>query len=193
MSKKQCYNNNIEFHFLDAPYQHSDGGLTWTDPPLDVTDIWHDENSVDTRQDALHAVPKIPYNLSILERSFQLLDEEIQKIQPHVLLGFSQGSFVIYEYIRNKWTPSSTIRKIIAMSGYTFDNILSDEVYDIDILNVVHPMDNVVPASLMFDKSNKVKILKHNNKNYVEPCREAHVMPTRNNDMRYICDFILDK
>jgi len=186
MAKK----HNIELHFLRAPFEHPNGGLTWTNIPLNVEDIWHDKDS-ESRNDALTAVLSLKCNLDLLTESFQLLEDEITKLQPCALLGFSQGSFVIYEYLRNKYL-ADTLKCIITMSGYTFDNVKDDELYDIPILNIVHPMDNVVPASLRFEKSKFVKLMQHNNKNLTVQCREAHVVPTRNGDMREICKFILE-
>ena len=188
IGKKKEY--SIEFYFLKAPFEHPDGGFTWTNPPLNIEDIWHDKNSVHTRENALNAVLKLKKDLSILEKSFQILEEEIEKIQPSVLLGFSQGSFVIYEYLRNRWNKKSSVKKVVAMSGYTFDNISENEMYDLPILNVIHPMDIVVPPTLKFEKSKSLYLLEHNNKDLEVPCREAHRVATRNGHMRIICNFI---
>ncbi len=196
MAKKKAFGSNvIEFHFLRAPFEHPDGGLTWTDPPLIVNDIWCDAAGP-TRNNALTAVPKLETNVQMLEKSFALLDEEIVKTGATVLLGFSQGSFVIYEYMTLKSRQSaSPISRIVTMSGYTFRDTLNGPAIDpcnFAILNVVHPMDSVVPPTLQFKQSSNVHVLEHNNKNLTEPCREGHVVPTRANDMKIICNFILN-
>lgn len=186
MSKKAPF-SKLEFHFLAAPFQHPLGGLTWTDPPLNVEDIW--QNIDGTRTDALTAIPKLQYNDKILEKTFELVKETITKTNANILLGFSQGSFVIYEYMRKFRDPR--IIRIVTMAGYTFDNLnIKEEFLDCAILNVVNPMDSVVPASLIYTNSDKVYKLEHNNKNFTTPCREAHVVPTRANDTRCICQFI---
>lgn len=185
---KMAKKHGIELHFLRAPFDHPNGGLTWTNVPLNVEDIWHDQGS-ESRDNALTAVPSLPQNIDLLTESFQLLEDEITKLQPVALLGFSQGSFVIYEYLRNK-AMASSLKCLITMSGYTFDNVDINEQYDIPILNIVHPMDIVVPASLRFEKSKNTTLMQHNNKNLTVPCREAHVVPTRNGDTRDICKFI---
>jgi predicted esterase len=190
MAKKKPY-QQIEFHFLKAPFEHPDGGLTWTDPPLVIEDIWRDKNCYETRKDATTAVLKLPYNLSLLNKSFNMLENEIHRLKPQVLLGSSQGAFMVYEYMRNKWTTDSHVKRIVAMSGYTFNNVLENENHDFDILNVVNPMDNVVPSSVRFEKAKNVYLLQHNNKNLVTPCREGHVVPTRNGHMRTICRFMI--
>lgn len=189
MSKKaQFASPKLEFHFIAAPFQHPLGGLTWTDPPLNVEDIWHDIGST-SRDNALIAVPKLQKDDSLLEKTFELMKESIDKFQVTVLLGFSQGSFAIYEYMRKFRDPR--IIRIVTMSGYTFDNLNSEEPpLDCPILNVVNPMDSIVPASLAYTNSKQVYRLEHNNKNFDKPCREAHVTPTRANDTRAICQFI---
>lgn len=189
--QKMAKKYNIELHFMRAPFEHPNGGLTWTNVPLHVEDIWHDCNS-NNRENALTAVPGLKCNLDLLTESFNCLEDNIKKLQPNALLGFSQGAFVIYEYLRNRWSPNNQIKCLVAMSGYTFDNLNENELYDVPILNVVHPMDNVVPASLKFENSKNVKLLQHNNKNFKHPCREAHVLPTRNGDTREICKFIVE-
>ena len=193
MSKKNPY-QQIEFHFLAAPFDHPDGGLTWTHPPLTIEDIWHDKNCAETRNNPLVAVPKLTTNLAILKKSFDILDAKIQEIKPKVLLGFSQGAFVIYEYMRNMWRDGSenqSVERIVAMSGYTFDNVQTDENHNFTILNIVNPMDNVVPPSIRFEKAKTVYLLQHNNKNLDTPSREGHRIATRNGHMRTICNFIL--
>jgi len=194
ISKKKPPHQQIEFHFLAAPFDHPDGGLTWTHPPLNIEDIWHDKDCLvtETRNDPLTAVPKLTTNLAMLKKTFDILDAKIQEIKPKVLLGFSQGAFVIYEYMRNKWTESSSVERIVAMSGYTFDNVqCTEENHNFTILNIVNPMDNVVPQSIRFEKAKTVYLLQHNNKNLDTPSREGHRVPTRNGHMRSICHFIL--
>ena len=39
-SQKGEYKDKFEFHFLKAPFKHPDYGLTWTDPPLNIENIW---------------------------------------------------------------------------------------------------------------------------------------------------------
>lgn len=200
MSKKSQY-GNIEFHFLTGPFPHPDGGLSWTDPPLQVDQIWRDCTSETssftaiTRDSPLTAVPSLLPVYCILETTFALIDAAIVEKEITVLLGFSQGSFAIYEYMKVKKNPMIT--RIVTMSGYTFahsvdelDIPLLSGSEELPILNVVNPMDNVVPASLAKKGGNVVYTLTHNNKGFTEPVKEAHVVPTRAADMRAILDFI---
>jgi len=177
---------HIQFHFLQGPFEHPDGGITWTDPPLKVEDIWHDKEGTG-RSDFSSAVPGVSYNDSILEKSFSMIHEYIQTYNITVLLGFSQGSFVCYEYMRK--FRDIKIVKIIAMSGYTFDK----EIYpplDLNILNVFHPMDNVVPMALAYSNGDKTISISHNNKELTTPSKEGHKCPNRAAHIRSILEFI---
>lgn len=190
MAKKKAFSDPpIEFHFLKAPYEHPLGGLTWTDPPLNVDDIWHDYGNVHTRDNALTAVHKLARDNSILAQTWELMDQAISEKNITVLLGFSQGSFAIYEYLRQSHDPR--IKRIVTMSGYPFKDLdRNEKPLGHAILNVVHPMDIVVPASLAYTNSEHIYRIEHNNKEFTEPCREAHVTPTRANHTRAICQFI---
>lgn len=171
----------IEYVFIDAPYPHQDGGLTWTDPPLDVSSIWSGET-------ALEATPGILPNYDILDATFDLIRRKIDENKIEAILGFSQGSFVAYEFMR--YCPHPNIKRIVAIAGYPF---LTDtyETLPVDLLNVVHPFDSVVPATLAYPNANKVYRLEHNNKSLTEPDRQGHVMPTRASHCRSIVNFLL--
>lgn len=191
MAKKTQFSDpKINFFFIPAPFVHPLGGLTWTDPPLEVDDIWHNFGDENSRDNALTAEPKLSRKDQMLEKTFELVQEEIGKHDIRVLLGFSQGSFVIYEYMRK--FRDQRIERIVTMSGYTFKETFDEGSIDenLPILNVVHPMDSIVPSSLKYTKSKNTFELTHNNKNIETPCREAHVVPTRAEHCRAICQFI---
>lgn len=69
MASKKQY--NIDLQFLTAQFEHHEGSLTWTDPPLNVTDIWHDKDSPYTRDNPLSAVLKLPYDYDIIKDSIE--------------------------------------------------------------------------------------------------------------------------
>ncbi len=178
--------NTVNFHFLQAPYEHSDGGYTWTNPPLVVEDIWRDKDS-SSRENPLVAVPSVIYDDTILEYTFSIINEYIQKNNIKVLLGFSQGSFVIYEYIRK--FRDANITRIVTMSGYTFNKDI-DPPLDLDILNVTHPMDSVVPATLAYKNVDRTTLLSHNNKELTSPSKEGHKCPSKAEHINMILKFI---
>ena len=178
---------NIQFHFLHGPFEHPDGGATWTDPPLLVENIWHDGDILSSRENILSAVPGIEYDDEILSETFSMIREYIQQNNIIILLGFSQGSFVCYEYMRK--FRDVNIKKIVAMSGYTFDRMINPPL-DVDILNISHPMDNVVPMRLAYSNGSRTTTLTHNNKALTEPSREGHKCPTKSSHMRDISNFI---
>ena len=185
---------------MNAPFPHPCGGLTWTDPPLVVEDIWHNRGcDTDARTNPLDAVPKLKENYNILKDAFDLLGKTIEETGAEVLLGFSQGSFVIYEYLIKTRDPR--IKRAVAFSGYPFardsDSLENIESLDIELLNVAHEMDAIVPRSVAFSKAKIVKTMIHNNKGYTEPNmdnpREAHVLPTWAADAQKIAMFLCGK
>ena len=175
----------VSFHFLEGPFDHPDGGKTWTDPPLKVEDIWHDSEG--KRENIIMAVPGVEYNDAILTKTFSVMSDYIQEHNITILLGFSQGSFACYEYVRKFRNP--TINKIVAMSGYTFVEEISPFL-DVEIMNVVHPMDNIVPKSLAYSNQEKTTLLTHNDKELVTPSRDGHKCPHRAAHIRAILEFI---
>ncbi len=179
---------NVSFHFLNGPYDHPDGGKTWTDPPLKVEEIWH--NADGTREDVRYAIPGVKYDDTILTKTFSMMDDYIREHHITVLLGFSQGTFACYEYMRKFLDP--VITKIVAMSGYTFDKGIFPPL-DVEILNVVNPMDNVVPNSLAYSNEEKTMTLIHNDKELTAPSRDGHKCPHRAAHIRAILDFINKK
>lgn len=177
----------VTFHFLEGAYDHPDGGKTWTDPPLVVADIWTDGDGSGGQTSPATAVPKLEPDHGILGHTFSQIDDLITETGATVLCGFSQGAFVAVEYAR--FTRDTRIKKIVAMSGYTFRGG-SDEQLDIEIMNVGHPFDPIVPVSLAFTNARRVVTMIHNNKELTEYDRAGHVVPSRKPQAREICEFI---
>lgn len=179
----------FDFQFIEGPFDHPEGGKTWTNPPLLKTEqIWID--SMGNREDVRSAHSNIDHNESILTWTFSLMDEYIKKNYITVLLGFSQGAFVCYEYVRK--FRHSPITKIVAMSGFTFNREITPPL-DVDIINVIHPMDSIVPNSLAYSNGDRTTTISHNDKNVTVPSRDGHKCPHKAAQIRMILSRIADK
>jgi pimeloyl-ACP methyl ester carboxylesterase len=195
----------IRFEFIDAPFEHPNGGRTWTDPPLDVTDIW--QNTDGTRTNAFEAVPKLVQDHTMLTATFERIEHGITETGATVLLGFSQGAFAVYEYLLRTRDPR--IAKAVAIAGYTFARAGADDgiivpPLDIQLLNAVNPLDSVVPASLAFTNAREVQLITHDKIKRIpedelpkldddaknRPSPYAHVLPSKAVHTRAICTFI---
>ena len=190
----------ITFHFLKGQYDHPEGGKTWTDPPLVVADIWYNKDTGLQTSPEL-AVPKLKPDYDILKETFAQIDMMIGETGATVLLGFSQGAFAIYEYMR--FTRDPRITRLVAMAGYTFDNLNPEGLsgaegaedpkeppLNVEIMNVGNPFDPIVPISLAYTNALKVVTMTHNNKELTEYNKMGHVVPSRKPQARDICTFI---
>lgn len=175
--------NKIEFIFIQAPFEHPLGGLCWTDPPLNVNDIYRINNGA--------FEPAIERNDKMLQTSFQLLEKTIEETGAEILLGFSQGAFVINEFMLQGGDVSKRIKKIITIAGFAFRDSYDKHINNCSALIVSHPMDSIVPHSIAFHNFDKVTQIEHNNKELKYPSREGHVIPTRAEHTRAITNFIL--
>jgi len=141
-NKKAGY-DKFTFHFLEADYDHPDGGKTWYSKVLDVNDI----------------KVGIPYDPTFVIPTLKKVDEFVNKNNINVLLGFSQGGNVVDSYARYMENEISTI---IILSGYSFVNPEAKQV-DVNFIDIFSDCDDIVPS----DKhptnynSNKTTIIKH--------------------------------
>lgn len=156
---------DLKFHFIEAKYDHPNGGKTWYNKPLDVEKIGsikYDEKLV---SDALDDIEKF---MSEKKETGIIFDS---------LLGFSQGGNVVDTFLSKR---KSSIMCAVIMSGYSL--VDSDRVIiNIPMLSVVSDQDTIVPSKFNPVGYSKEYFLYHD---------KGHKLPTRNPQIRKICTFM---
>lgn len=152
---------NLKFHFIEAKYDHPDGGKTWYNKALDVTEIG-----------------SIKYDEELVNDTLNDIDELIKSYGISVLLGFSQGANVVDTYLSHR--DHSRIKCAVIMSSYSLVDPEREEV-DVPVLGVVSEEDEVVPHHLNPTDYVESRVLKHD---------KGHKLPTRNPQIREICIFM---
>lgn len=154
----------LEFHFIEARFDHPDGGKTWASIPLNVPQIG-----------------KISYDDEMKEAfapALQDIDDYINENGITVLLGFSQGGNVADLYLNQYRNPA--IERVVIMSGYSLIDP-DRQPYQIPCLNVVSEADEVVPWTLAPTDYEPSYMIKHT---------KGHRMPTSKPQIRKICAFM---
>lgn len=118
----------VNWHFIEAKYDHPQGGKTWYNKPLDVDQIG-----------------SIPLDHDLVDGTLDDLTEVINKLNINVLVGFSQGGNVVDTYLVNR---PNNIKCAVIFSGY---NLVDPErkIIDTPVMNVCSQADIVVPCKFM--------------------------------------------
>ena len=152
---------NLKFHFMEAQYNHPNGGKTWYNKPLDVKEIG-----------------SIVYDEELTKDALTHLNQVINEYNIDVLLGFSQGANVVDTFMTHGGHPN--IKRVVLMSGYSLID-LSNKMVDTPCLAVISESDTVVPHILNPTNYHESHIFKH---------YKGHKLPTSNKTIRDICIFI---
>lgn len=154
---------DIQFHFIQAMYEHSLGGYTWYEKELDVSEIGN-----------------IQLDGSMISSCMKQVHEYITKHDITVLLGFSQGGNVVDTYL-NEY-PDSPINRALIFSGYELVNQERKKL-KVPLLSFYSEMDDIVPSK---HRPSNYQVL------YEEKHLKGHRFPTGNPLLRKICCFIND-
>lgn len=167
---------DLKFFYLEANFDHPNGGKTWFYPPLNVADIG-----------------KIPYDPVAMMPTLLDLDAALSSIIKNenidVLLGFSQGGNLVDTYLNYfnvvvEREKKKKIRCAIILSGYSFVDDKRSVKLDIPLLNVLSKTDEIVPYRLAPSMYNHITILEHD---------KGHKTPTSKPQLREIVQFIVEK
>lgn len=153
-------NCDMKWHFMEAQYEHSNGGKTWYNIELDVSKIG-----------------TIEYDHDMVNPTLETLDVMINSLNIHVLLGFSQGGNVIDTYLVNRINP---IKCAVIFSGYSLVDENRNNNCQTQIMNVYSDEDIIVPSKHMPIYINMT--LKSHDK--------GHKLPTSKPYVREIIEYI---
>lgn len=156
--------DNIKYHWIEAMYDHPDGGKTWYAKPLVVSNIGKIEYDTELQEAATDALKAI--------------HDYVEANNITVLMGFSQGGNAVDLYMSVYQNPR--IKRIVVMSGYSLVGY-DRTVPQIPCLNVCSDIDTIVPSKLIVNGYGKQYILKH---------EKGHKTPTRKPIIRAICKFM---
>jgi len=121
--------HQFNFYYVQAEYQHPDGGFTWYNIPLVVKDIG-----------------KIKYNENMVKPTLEYIDRIIKEKNINILMGFSQGGNVVDCYL--KYYVHTQIKKAVILSSYSLVNENEPIIDDVSVLNVISKTDEIVPYEL---------------------------------------------
>lgn len=119
---------NLKFYFIEAKYDHPDGGKTWYNKSLEVSKIG-----------------QIEYNYDLTNDCLDDIGDFIKEYNIDALLGFSQGANVVDTFLSHRDHP--TIKCAVIMSGYSLIDPNRNDI-DIPLLGVISKEDTVVPFEL---------------------------------------------
>jgi predicted esterase len=154
----------INFHFIEAKYDHPAGGKTWYKRPLEVEKIG-----------------SIQMDHDLVDSTLDELDGTIDSLNINVLLGFSQGGNVVDTYLVNAQHNANKIKCAIIMSGYDLVDTNRNTNVLVPVLNVCSDIDTIVPSKFMPIYQN-MTVKKHD---------KGHKLPTSRPFLREIVEFIV--
>jgi predicted esterase len=152
----------IVFHFMEAKYDHPNGGKTWYKRPLDVKEIG-----------------KIPYDEELVKDTLDDLTKVIKDNSIDVLLGFSQGANVVDTFLAYRGDPN--IKRAVIMSGYSLVDHDRKKEINVPIVGVISEADDVVPHNLNPGNYTESYVINHD---------KGHKLPTSNGIIRQLCTFM---
>lgn len=164
MMKIGVKSHNLEFHFIQAEYPHSNGGWTWYSKELQVADI----------------PGGIAHSEELVADCMERIDNYVRDHGITVLLGFSQGGNVVDTYLSS--TSDSPIERAVILSGY---ELVQDEREPVEtpLLSIYSDKDDVVPSSCR--PTNYATLHEYHHE-------KGHKFPTGNPLLRKFCKFIED-
>jgi predicted esterase len=151
----------LKFHFIEAKHNHPQGGKTWYNKPLDVSQIG-----------------QIQYDPELVNDTLDDIAKEIDEKQINVLLGFSQGANVVDTFLQYREHPN--IKCAVIMSGYSLVDPNRKET-ELPILTVTSESDEIVSHKLSPTDYTEINFLRHD---------KGHKLPTSNAHIRQICSFM---
>jgi len=164
--------HELEFVFLEARHDHSQGGKTWYARELDVGQIG-----------------KLELEPAMVEPTLLDVHAAVLAHGIDVLLGFSQGGNVVDAYLASR--PSSPVKCAVIMSGYELLDPARPTVRVplLSVMSAADPSgppnpaheDPVVPAALAPSHYERVEVLRHT---------KGHRIPTSRPQLRAICTFM---
>lgn len=152
----------LKFHFAEAKYDHPQGGKTWYNKPLDVSQIG-----------------RIPYDEALVSDALDDIAKIVETNQIHVLLGFSQGGNVVDTFLQ--YRPHASIRCAVILSGYSLVDAARKTIDGVSLLNIVSEADTIVPHILAPQDYKSVQTIRHD---------KGHKIPTQNGFIREMCSFM---
>ncbi len=154
--------NNLKFHFIEAQYNHPDGGKTWYNRPLDVSKIG-----------------LIKYDEDLVKQAMEQISTYIRDNNISVLVGFSQGANVVDTYLQT--TTDNYINKVVMFSGYSLVSDEKKNKVDISVMNVYSREDTIVPYKFRSTNYSQITDTVHD---------KGHKLPTSNPVVKNICKFM---
>ncbi len=154
--------HGLVFHFLEAAYDHPDGGKTWYCRPLEVDKI----GSIDMDHD-------------LIRSAMEDLDAKIKEVGASVLLGFSQGGNVVDSYLAH-YNKEGLIKRAVLCSTYPLveDRRPNDQI---PIVSVFSEADTIVPPSCRPTAYTEIEEITHS---------KGHKIVTSKPVIRRICAFM---
>lgn len=149
---------NLKFHFIEAKYDHPDNGKTWFEEVLIVNDIGN-----------------IKYKPDIIDPVLDEINDVIDMLDIHILMGFSQGGNVVTSLLNYKFNKN--LLGAVILSGYGFSKSMVSDDINIPVLGIASESDTIVPFELTPTKV----ILKHD---------KGHKIPTKKSFIRHILKFM---
>ena len=155
---------DLTFHFMEAKYDHFDGGKTWYHIPLYVEEIGSKQ-----------------YSESLVADCLDDVEQQIKQNNIQVLLGFSQGANVVDTYLSHR--NHLTVKCAVLFSGYALVDPERQPV-DIPVLTVASEEDDIVPY-----KFTPAAPVEYSNVQHMTHDK-GHKLPTKNSQIREICQFM---